>query len=209
MIAGPVPAVAERLFGDRLQLAEAFADCLATTAIERGLLGPREIPRLWERHLLNCVVVQELLPPRSQIADVGSGAGLPGLVLAIARPDLQVTLVEPLLRRTTWLTETIERLGIDGVEVSRDRAEAVAGSNQRFDAVTARAVAPLPRLVAWCLPLLRSGGELLALKGASAAGELAATDPDLRARDATASVVKCGAKFLATPTVVVRVRKSD
>ncbi|SCG55383.1 16S rRNA (guanine527-N7)-methyltransferase [Micromonospora humi] len=171
---------ARSLFGDRLDLAAAYAELLATEGVVRGLIGPRETPRLWDRHLLNCAVVAERIPEGASVIDVGSGAGLPGLVLAIARPDLSVTLVEPLARRVSFLVEAIQRLGLTkSVRVFRGRAEeAAAGSKDRdplsADIVTARAVAPLDRLATWCLPLLAPGGRLLALKGASAAEEITA-----------------------------------
>ncbi|MFT3873634.1 MAG: 16S rRNA (guanine(527)-N(7))-methyltransferase RsmG [Nocardioides sp.] len=170
--------LAARVFGDRLPLIEAYADRLTSDGVVRGLVGPREVPRLWERHLLNSVGVAELVPPDASLCDVGSGAGLPGLVLAIARPDLSVTLVEPLLRRTTFLTEVVDDLGLDRVEVIRGRADALHGQ-RAFDIVTARAVAPLARLVEWCMPLVRSTGALVALKGASAEAEIGGAKPVL------------------------------
>ena len=153
----------------------AFAEILATRGVERGLIGPREVPRLWSRHLVNCaVVVQEAdadLPQGCTVADVGSGAGLPGLVWALVRPDLQVTLIEPLLRRATFLSEVIDELSLgDRVSVLRARAEDVAPAT--FDVVTARAVARLPQLLTWTLPLARVGGVVLALKGSGARQEV-------------------------------------
>ncbi|MGD8199397.1 16S rRNA (guanine(527)-N(7))-methyltransferase RsmG [Ornithinimicrobium sp. W1679] len=170
------PAVA-RLFGDRAPLARRYAEELATTGIAHGLVGPREAPRLWERHVLNCVLLERLLAPGSSVIDVGSGAGLPGIVLAVARPDLTVHLVEPLLRRTTWLERTVDLLGLDNAVVHRGRAEQVRLS---APVVTARAVAALPTLVEWSLPLLEPQGRLLALKGAAAEEELAAAGTLLR-----------------------------
>src|SRR5687768_5835947 len=160
------PPVARRVFrSERLPLAQRYADLLATDGVVRGLIGPREAPRLWERHLLNCAVLEELIPEGASVCDIGSGAGLPGLVLAIARPDLRITLVEPLLRRTRFLDEAVEELGLQGqVEVVRGRAEELAGT-RTFDVVTARAVAPLERLARWCLPLVGPGGELVAIEG--------------------------------------------
>ena len=149
------------MFGVRLELAEQYAELLASAGVIRGLIGPRETPRLWERHLLNCAVLGELIPTDSTVCDIGSGAGLPGLVLAIARPDLTVTLVEPLLRRTTFLDEAVQELGLDQVEVIRARAEELHG-RRRFDVVTSRAVAPLPKLARWSLPLTRPGGVVVA-----------------------------------------------
>ena len=152
-----------------------FADILATSGVERGLIGPREVPRLWSRHLVNCAVVaQEAtdeIPLGCTVADVGSGAGLPGLVWALVRPDLKVTLIEPLLRRATFLTEVVARLSLEErVEVLRARAEDVVP--REFDVITARAVARLPQLLTWTLPLASVGGVVLALKGSSAAEEV-------------------------------------
>ncbi len=151
----PAPESARGVFPvDRLPLAERYAELLATEGVVRGLIGPREAPRLWERHLLNCAVLAELLPEGATVCDIGSGAGLPGLVVAIARPDLRVTLVEPLLRRTTFLDEVVDELGLAGsVEVVRGRAEELHGA-RTFDVVTSRAVAPLERLLAWSMPLV-------------------------------------------------------
>ena len=135
--------MAGRVFSsERLPLIAAYAASLADAGVVRGLIGPREVPRLWERHLLNCAVLGEAVPEGVEVCDIGSGAGLPGLVLAIARPDLRLTLVEPLLRRTTYLSEVVEELGLDNVEVVRGRADALHGE-RRFDVVTSRAVAPL------------------------------------------------------------------
>ena len=163
------PARAEAVFGGALPLARRYADLLATTGITHGLVGPREAPRLWQRHLINCAVVEALVPRDQRVVDIGSGAGLPGIVLAIARPDLDVHLVEPLLRRTTWLESTVETLGLANVTVHRGRAQDV---ELTAPVVTARAVASLDKLVAWAFPLLPAGGRLLALKGAAAADEL-------------------------------------
>ncbi|MFK3982582.1 16S rRNA (guanine(527)-N(7))-methyltransferase RsmG [Micromonospora sp. NPDC050397] len=178
----PLPAeltdAAQTLFGERLDLAVAYAELLATDGVVRGLIGPREAPRIWERHLLNCAAVTELIPVGRSVVDVGSGAGLPGIVLAIARPDLSVTLVEPLARRTAFLTEAVSALGLESsVTVLRARAEEVAGGGiggdlALADVVTARAVAPLDRLAGWCLPLAAPGGRVLAMKGSSAGEEI-------------------------------------
>jgi 16S rRNA (guanine527-N7)-methyltransferase len=167
----PAPAGAHVIFGETLPVAERYAALLATAGVERGLIGPREVDRLWERHLFNCAVLAEAVPQKATVVDVGSGAGLPGVVLAIVRPDLSITLLEPLLRRTNFLTEVVEELELTNVTVRRARAEEVVGE-YAADVVTARAVAPLERLVGWALPLLRPGGELLALKGDRAAAEL-------------------------------------
>ena len=194
----------------RLSLAQRYAELLATEGVVRGLIGPREAPRLWERHLLNCAVLAELVPDSVSVADVGSGAGLPGLVLAIARPDLRVTLVEPLLRRSRFLDEVVEDLGLRAqVEVVRGRAEEIAGQ-RTFDVVTARAVAPLERLARWCLPLVAPGGELVAMKGASARVEVEAARPALTALGcADAVVVELGADVLAEPTWAVRLNRPE
>ncbi|WP_369830085.1 16S rRNA (guanine(527)-N(7))-methyltransferase RsmG [Micromonospora sp. WMMB235] len=203
---------ARALFGDRLDLAAAYAELLATDGVVRGLIGPRETPRLWERHLLNCAVVAERIPEGASVIDVGSGAGLPGLVLAIARPDLTVTLVEPLARRTAFLIEAVQRLGLTrDVRVFRGRAEeAAAGSRDReplsADIVTARAVAPLDRLASWCLPLVASGGRLVALKGASAADEITEhAEAVIRLGGATPELHRCGEGVIDPPATVVEV----
>ncbi len=167
-----MPAVASELFpADRVHLAAAYAELLADDGVVRGLIGPREAPRLWERHLLNCAALAELVPPGASVCDLGSGAGLPGLVVAIARPDVQVTLVEPLLRRTTFLQEVVDRLELEAVRVVRGRADALHGE-ETFDVVTSRAVAPLPRLLEWSMPLVAGHGAMVAMKGSSVAAEI-------------------------------------
>ena len=207
--APPAPAVAADVFGDRLPVLEAYAALLAGPGVERGLLGPRETPRLWERHVLNCAGLSELLAPGETVLDLGSGAGLPGLVLAAHRPDLHVVLVEPLLRRATFLAEAVDALGLPHVTVRRARAEELAGELVA-DAVTARAVAPLDRLAGWALPLLRPGGRLLALKGERADAELAEARAALRATGArTAEVVQVGAEELFTQARVVVVERGE
>ena len=198
------PEVAEEIFGPRTALATRFVEHLASTGVERGLLGPRELPRLWTRHVLNCAVVAELLPAAADVADIGSGAGLPGIALSLARSDVRVTLVEPLERRVTWLQEVVEDLDLP-VRVVRARAEDVAGEVQA-SVVTARAVAALPRLLEWSLPLVAPAGVLLAIKGRSAREELAAATPALRRFGADSwDIVQCGVS-LTVPTTVVRVR---
>ncbi|KAA1426856.1 16S rRNA (guanine(527)-N(7))-methyltransferase RsmG [Nocardioides antri] len=164
---------------DRLELVERYGQLLATDGVVRGLIGPREVPRLWDRHVVNCALLATALPREATVADIGSGAGLPGLVIALARPDVRVTLVEPLLRRTTFLEEVVVSLGLGNVVVRRDRAEALHG-NQTFDVVTARAVAPLERLLRWCMPLVAPAGALLAMKGESAEEEVATASAVLR-----------------------------
>jgi 16S rRNA (guanine527-N7)-methyltransferase len=189
----------------RLELAERYADLLATEGVVRGLIGPREGSRLWERHLLNCAVLEELVPIGSEVCDVGSGAGLPGIVLAIARPDLTVTLVEPLLRRTTFLEEVVADLRLRGVAVHRARAEALHGT-RTFDVVTSRAVAPLERLLAWSMPLVAPTGALVAMKGASAPDEIAAADAMLhRLGCAPPEIHSVGANVADSPSTAIRV----
>lgn len=181
-----------------------YAELLAGDGVVRGLIGPRETGRLWSRHVANCAVLEELVQPEASVADVGSGAGLPGLPLALVRPDLAVTLVEPLLRRATFLAEAVEALGLGGrVEVLRGRAEDVTLS---VDVVTARAVAPLDRLAGWTLPHARVGGVLLALKGEGAAEEVASSLTALeKVGGGNAEVLTCGAGVVDPPTTVVRV----
>ena len=205
----PVPAGARGVFSDALPLAERVAHLLATDGVVRGLIGPREVPRLWERHLVNCALLGLGVPRGVTVADVGSGAGLPGLVLAIGRPDLHLTLVEPLLRRSTFLTEAVEHLALANVEVVRDRAEALHG-HRSFDVVTSRAVAPLDRLTRWCLPLVMPGGRMLAMKGSSAADEVARSGAVIhRLGGRRASVVRYGAELAGrvegAPIIVVEI----
>jgi 16S rRNA (guanine527-N7)-methyltransferase len=166
------PQAARDYFGDRLPDVVRYAELLAEAGVRRGLIGPREVPRLWERHLLNCAVLSEIVPSGVSVCDVGSGAGLPGIPLALTRTDLRITLLEPLLRRTTFLQEVVELLGLDHVTVVRGRAEEVLGTLRPVHVVTARAVAPLDRLAGWGVPLLRPYGEMLALKGDTAEEEL-------------------------------------
>jgi 16S rRNA (guanine527-N7)-methyltransferase len=199
----PVPASAAGVFGAALPAAVTFAGVLATRGVERGLLGPREVPRLWDRHLLNCAVVAELIEPRrGTLLDLGSGAGLPGLVLALLLPETAVTLLEPMERRCRFLTEAVAELGLANVSVLRGRAEDVT---VRTDVVTARAVAPLPRLAELAIGLVRPGGMVLAIKGRTAQEELTAARPVLRrigARDA--EVVQAGHGKVIPATTVVR-----
>ncbi|GAB3492876.1 16S rRNA (guanine(527)-N(7))-methyltransferase RsmG [Nocardiopsis coralliicola] len=198
------PEEAVALFGERLPVAERFVDLLADAGVERGLIGPREVPRLWERHILNCAVVEEVIPQGAQVVDIGSGAGLPGIVLGILRPDLTVILLEPLLRRTVFLSEAVELLELPNVRVLRGRAE--EQKTLEADMVTARAVAPLTRLAGWALPLLRKGGSLLALKGEQAESELADSRSDLsKQRPSVADVIRVGSGKVDPATTVVRV----
>jgi 16S rRNA (guanine527-N7)-methyltransferase len=203
--APPAPPAAVTVFGDRLAAVCDYAELLATDGVTRGLLGPREVPRLWDRHLLNCAAIAELVGPGATVIDVGSGAGLPGIPLALARPDLDIVLLEPLARRVVFLAEVVDVLALDRVRVLRGRAED-GGAGPRVDVVTARAVAPLSRLAGWCLPLLRPGGSLIALKGSQASTELDAATADLRRLGAVDwSIESCGQDLVDPPTTVVRV----
>jgi 16S rRNA (guanine527-N7)-methyltransferase len=201
-----VPAEATAVFGDVLGQAQRYAELLATDGVTRGLIGPRETERLWDRHLLNCAVVAELLPERGELVDIGSGAGLPGVVLAMLRPSLRVVLLEPLLRRSVFLEECVAELGLSNATVLRGRAEEKATAHIRADIATARAVAPLDRLVGWAAGLLRPGGQLLAIKGQSAVAELAAAEPVLaRLGVRSAEVLQAGHDRVISATTVVRV----
>lgn len=204
----PPPTSAAEIFGERLPLAVQYAEMLATTGIEHGLIGPREAPRLWERHLLNCAVIESLLPHQCRVLDIGSGAGLPGVVLAIARPDLQITLIEPLERRTRWLEVAVDALRLNQVSVRRGRAEDFAGRLQA-PVVTARAVASLDRLVQWAWPLLPTGGRLLALKGRNAQTELEETRPLMdRLGVQQAQLLEVGGDVIEPPTRVIDIVRS-
>ncbi len=192
-----------------------YAALLASAGVERGLIGPREVPRLWDRHLLNCAVVVPMVPTDADVIDVGSGAGLPGIVWAIARPDLHVTCLEPLQRRATFLEEVVAELDlVSRVQVVRARAEDIVRgrgpvTSLRARVVTARAVAPLERLAGWTVPLVQSGGELIALKGRSAAEEVQASATVLeRLGIVRVEVVECGLGVVEPPTTVVRAVKS-
>jgi 16S rRNA (guanine527-N7)-methyltransferase len=201
------PAAALELLGDRLPVMVRYAEALADAGVVRGLIGPREVPRLWERHLLNCAALTIALSDGERVADVGSGAGLPGLVVAILRADLEVVLLEPLLRRTVFLEEMVAALGLTNVTVRRARAQDCPDLRGTFDVVTARAVAPLTKLLDWSLPLLRDGGRLLALKGETAADEVAEVRAGKRrAAVESINVRSLGARFVDTPTTVVELR---
>jgi len=202
------PAAAARVFGDRMALAERFAAVLADTGVSHGLIGPREVPRLWDRHVLNCAVAHPAFPEGASVIDVGSGAGLPGLALAVVRPDLRLHLVEPMLRRTTWLSTTVEALGLDNVTVHRGRAEELTG---RLSApyATARAVARIDKLARWTFPLLEDGGVLVALKGEQAAQELEEERRVLtRLGMVDAAIRTYGADLLEVPTVTMELTVS-
>lgn len=192
-----------------------YAELLATTGVERGLIGPREVPRLWDRHLLNCAVAVPLVPEGASVIDVGSGAGLPGIVWAIVRSDITVTCLEPLQRRATFLEEVVAELGLIGrVQVVRARAEDIVRgrgpvTSLRARVVTARAVAPMDRLAGWTVPLVQPGGELLALKGRSAAEEVQASRSVLeRLGIVSVEIVECGEGVVDPPTTVVRAVKA-
>ncbi len=207
-----VPKAVEAVFGSRADIAQHYAHLLGTDGVERGLIGPRERDRLWDRHILNSAAIAELIPVDARVADIGSGAGLPGIPLAIARPDLRLVLIEPLLRRATFLSEVVETLGLDAVTVFHGRAEAPAARREHggLDAVASRAVAALDKLTGWSVPLLRPGGEMLAIKGDRVDSELT------ECRHAMASfgvsdvrVMKCGVEYLNPPTTVVVGRRGD
>jgi 16S rRNA (guanine527-N7)-methyltransferase len=205
-VAADVPAEAAGVFGGALRQACRYAELLATDGVTRGLIGPRETDRLWDRHLLNCAVVAELLPESGRMVDIGSGAGLPGIPLALLRPSLEVTLLEPLLRRAVFLEECVAELGLANATVLRARAEDKGAAQLRADIATARAVAPLDRLVGWSARLLRPGGQLLAIKGQSAETELAAARPVLsRLGVRSAEVLQAGDGRVISATTVVRV----
>ncbi|MCT9819471.1 16S rRNA (guanine(527)-N(7))-methyltransferase RsmG [Microbacterium sp. W1N] len=198
------PAVAADLFGDRIDQARAFTAALAEHGEERGLIGPLELPRLWSRHVLNSVVAAPLFPAGGRVGDIGSGAGLPGLVLAIARPDVRWVLIEPMERRVIWLTEQAEALGLENVEVVRARGEDWK-QGPVLDAVTARAVSALRTLIPLTAPLVRDGGELILLKGANAANEITAAEKQIRKfRLSDVRVEPVGEGVIDEPTRVIR-----
>ena len=205
-MATDVPAEAASVFGGALDKACRYAELLATDGVTRGLIGPRETGRLWDRHLLNCAVVTELLPDNGRMVDIGSGAGLPGIVLAMLRPSLEVTLLEPLLRRAVFLEECVAELALANATVLRARAEDKHTAGLEADIATARAVAPLDRLAGWAAMILRPGGQLLAIKGRSADEELAAARSALSCLGArSAEVLRVGEGRVVPATTVVRV----
>jgi 16S rRNA (guanine527-N7)-methyltransferase len=205
----PAPLGAVQVFGEQLAVAERFTAILTDTGVTHGLIGPREVPKLWERHLLNCAVIHSAFADGQMVIDVGSGAGLPGIALAIARPDLDVHLVEPMLRRTNWLSSTIEELELTNVTVHRGRAEEFWGVLSA-PVVTARAVAKLSELAGWCLPLLLPGGSLLALKGSRAAEELETDRALLRRLGAVEERIETFGLGVVDPaTTVLRVVLGD
>lgn len=204
---GEPPAAAREVFGDRLRLACDYAEFLATSGIERGLLGPREVPRIWERHILNSAVLGEVIDEGCRVVDIGSGAGLPGIPLAIARPDLKVQLLEPLLRRYNFLAEVNDQLNL-GCEVVRGRAEdpAVVKALGGADVATSRAVAPLGKLTRWSLPLVKVGGAMKALKGGSVAEELERDAKEIaKAGGGDGTIELVGESKVAEPTHVITI----
>ncbi|WP_410661274.1 16S rRNA (guanine(527)-N(7))-methyltransferase RsmG [Amycolatopsis sp. lyj-112] len=208
-VAASVRTAASEVFGDRVELAAGYVELLEVHGVERGLIGPREVNRLWERHVLNSAVIGEQIPQGARVVDVGSGAGLPGVPLAISRPDLDIVLLEPMARRVDWLAEVAEKLKLS-ITVVRGRAEERQVREELGDAdvVTARAVAPLARLASWCLPLVRSEGALVALKGASAAEEIERDRVAVRkAGGGEPEIFECGTKVLEVPSTVVVIHR--
>jgi 16S rRNA (guanine527-N7)-methyltransferase len=198
------PAVAAQIFGDRINLARGYAAALVRDSDLLGLLGPREMPRLWTRHILNSAVVAELVGPGKSVCDIGSGAGLPGIPMAIVLPETNFTLIEPMERRSEWLIGIIEELGLTNVEVLRARAEEVG---EAFDIATARALSALPKLLRLCVPLVRHGGEILALKGSKAGEEIEeAKRLQKKLGISSFSIEHAGSGLLAEPTLVVRTK---
>ena len=206
----PVPSAAAEIFGSALADAERYSRLLVGPAVEQGIIGPAEAERIWDRHLLNCAAIARMVPARAAVADVGSGAGLPGIVLALLLPGARVTLIEAMARRVAFLERTVEDLGLQNAEVVRARAEDLAG-HLAADVVTARAVAPLDKLAGLCAGLARPGGKVLAIKGASAEAELALARPALARLGVTdAKVIEAaGADGAAAATVVVFTAPGD
>jgi 16S rRNA (guanine527-N7)-methyltransferase len=198
------PIEAAAVFGDRIDLARSYAAALVRDSDLLGLLGPREMPRLWSRHILNSAVVAELVPRGKTICDIGSGAGLPGIPMAIVLPDTLFTLIEPMERRSDWLISVIDELGLKNVDVIRARAEEVG---EVFDIATARAVSALPKLLRMCIPLVRHGGEILALKGSKAAEEIEEAKRIQKKLGVESFKIEfAGARLLSEPTLVVRTK---
>jgi 16S rRNA (guanine527-N7)-methyltransferase len=204
------PGVAATLFGSRLDRAQRYAEILAGAGVERGLLGPREVDRLWDRHILNSAAIAELLETGERVADIGSGAGLPGIPLALARPDLLVTLIEPLLRRSEFLREVVDELGLD-MTIVRGRAEDLSVRQQvgEMDAVVSRAVASLDKLTKWSMPLLRLDGRMAAIKGERAEQEIREHRRVMASLGAVdVRVMRCGADYLDPPATAVVARRA-
>jgi 16S rRNA (guanine527-N7)-methyltransferase len=198
------PTAAELIFGDQIGQARLYFEALVRDGDLLGLLGPREMPKLWTRHILNSAVVAELVGPGQTVADVGSGAGLPGIPMALVQPQAQFTLIEPMERRSDWLKAIVQNLGLSNVRVHRARAEEVV---EVFDVVTARAVSALPNLLRMCVPMTRHGGEVIALKGSKAADEIQeAKKLQKKLGIASFEIVRVGGEFLTDPTLVVRTK---
>ena len=204
------PPAAAEIFGDNLEKAIAYHESLATDGSVRGFIGPREVPRLWDRHILNCGVIGEAMDEGISVADIGSGAGLPGMPLAIARPDLNITLIEPLLKRSVYLNEVKEALNLDNVTVIRGRAEEKVVRKQvgLVDIVTSRAVAPLGKLATWSLPLVKIGGRMVAMKGSSVEEEIERGAKEIRKAGGTdIKVYTVGEALLSEPTTLISIRR--
>lgn len=204
------PPAAAEIFGDNLEKAIAYHESLATDGSVRGFIGPREVPRLWDRHILNCGVIGEAMDEGISVADIGSGAGLPGIPLAIARPDLNITLIEPLLKRSVYLNEVKEALNLDNVTVIRGRAEEKVVRKQvgLVDIVTSRAVAPLDKLATWSLPLVKIGGRMVAMKGSSVEEEIERDAKEIRKAGGTdIKVYTVGEALLSEPTTLISIRR--
>ncbi|AGT06793.1 glucose-inhibited division protein B [Corynebacterium glutamicum MB001] len=204
------PPAAAEIFGDNLEKAIAYHESLATDGSVRGFIGPREVPRLWDRHILNCGVIGEAMDEGISVADIGSGAGLPGIPLAIARPDLNITLIEPLLKRSVYLNEVKEALNLDNVTVVRGRAEEKVVRKQvgLVDIVTSRAVAPLGKLATWSLPLVKIGGRMVAMKGSSVEEEIERDAKEIRKAGGTdIKVYTVGEALLSEPTTLISIRR--
>jgi 16S rRNA (guanine527-N7)-methyltransferase len=204
------PRAAEALFGPSLPRAQRYAEILAGAGVERGLLGPREVDRLWDRHILNSAAVAELLGVNERIVDIGSGAGLPGIPLALARPDLRLTLIEPLLRRSEFLCEVVDDLGLE-ITIVRGRAEdrSVRQQAGEMDAVVSRAVASLDKLTKWSVPLLRPDGRMVAIKGERAEEEISEHRRVMASLGAVdVRVMRCGVDYLDPPATAVVARRS-